>query len=143
MDNQEHERQEWRDSNEMVSFDDEPLVLVDHDDHEVGFMDKASAHEGKGTLHRAFSLFVFNAKGELLLQQRAPGKRLWPGFWSNTCCSHPRRGETMDNAIHRRLSEELGLQCPLELSVQVRIPGAVRCRRCRTRTVLGLCRPQR
>ena len=114
MDNQEHERQEWRDSNEIVSFDDEPLVLVDHDDHEVGFMDKASAHEGKGTLHRAFSLFVFNAKGELLLQQRAPGKRLWPGFWSNTCCSHPRRGETLDNAIHRRLSEELGLACPLE-----------------------------
>jgi hypothetical protein len=66
LDNQEHERQEWRDSNEIVSFDDEPLVLVDHDDHEVGFMDKASAHEGKGTLHRAFSLFVFNAKGELL-----------------------------------------------------------------------------
>jgi len=114
LDNAEVERQDWRDSNEIVSFDDEPLVLVDHDDREVGFMDKAAAHTGKGTLHRAFSLFVFNSKGELLLQQRAPGKRLWPGFWSNTCCSHPRRGETLDNAIHRRLREELGLACPLE-----------------------------
>lgn len=114
MDNQETEQQEWRDSREVVSFDDEPLVLVDHDDQEIGFLDKASAHVGQGTLHRAFSLFVFNAKGELLMQQRAPGKRLWPGFWSNTCCSHPRRGETLDNAIHRRLSEELGLQCALE-----------------------------
>jgi isopentenyl-diphosphate delta-isomerase len=65
-------------------------------------------------LHRAFSLFIFNARGELLLQQRAPGKRLWPGFWSNTCCSHPRRGETLEQAIHRRLDEELGLKCPLQ-----------------------------
>jgi isopentenyl-diphosphate Delta-isomerase len=98
----------------VVSFDDEPLVLVDADDRELGFLDKAAAHRGHGILHRAFSLFIFNARGELLLQQRAPGKRLWPGFWSNTCCSHPRRGETLDQAIHRRLDEELGLKCPLE-----------------------------
>ena len=114
MDNHELNSQEWRDSREVVSFDDEPLILVDEDDREIGFIDKASAHVGQGVLHRAFSLFVFNPQGELLLQQRAPGKRLWPGFWSNTCCSHPRRGETLDKAIHRRLDEELGLQCPLQ-----------------------------
>ncbi|HEU0196614.1 MAG TPA: isopentenyl-diphosphate Delta-isomerase [Nevskiaceae bacterium] len=98
----------------VVSFDDEPLVLVDADDHEIGFLDKAAAHRGAGTLHRAFSLFVTNDAGELLLQQRAAGKRLWGGFWSNTCCSHPRRGEAMESAIHRRLSEELGFDCELE-----------------------------
>ena len=95
---------------EIVSFDDEPLILVDEHDNEVGFLPKAEAHVGRGTLHRAFSLFVFNSEGELLLQQRAAGKRLWGQFWSNTCCSHPRRGETMDIAIHRRLKEELGFE---------------------------------
>jgi isopentenyl-diphosphate delta-isomerase len=104
LDNHEINRQEWRDSRDVVSFDDEPLILVDEHDHEIGFIDKASAHLGQGVLHRAFSLFVFNP----------PGKRLWPGFWSNTCCSHPRRGETLDKAIHRRLGEELGLQCTLQ-----------------------------
>ncbi|WP_267221154.1 isopentenyl-diphosphate Delta-isomerase [Dyella silvae] len=97
-----------------VSFQDEPLVLVDEHDQETGFLDKASAHSGHGILHRAFSLFVFNAAGELLLQQRAGGKRLWPGYWSNTCCSHPRRGESMEKAIHRRLGEELGMQCQFQ-----------------------------
>lgn len=114
MDNRELNRQEWRDSRDVVSFDDEPLILVDEQDREIGYLDKASAHLGQGVLHRAFSLFVFNPQGELLLQQRAPGKRLWPGYWSNTCCSHPRRGETLETAIHRRLHEELGLQCPLQ-----------------------------
>lgn len=97
----------------VVSFDDEPLILVDANDREIGFLDKAAAHRGGGTLHRAFSLFVFNGAGELLLQQRADSKRLWGGYWSNTCCSHPRRGESMDTAIHRRLHEELGIDCPL------------------------------
>jgi len=101
-------------AHEVVSFDDEPLILVDSDDREIGFLPKAEAHLGSGTLHRAFSLFVFNPDGELLLQQRARGKRLWGQFWSNTCCSHPRRGETMDIAIHRRLQEELGLSCEFE-----------------------------
>lgn len=98
----------------VVSFDDEPLILVDSEDREVGFLPKAEAHLGSGTLHRAFSLFVFNPAGALLLQQRAKGKRLWGQFWSNTCCSHPRRGETMDTAIHRRLKEELGFACEFE-----------------------------
>lgn len=100
-------------SGSVVSFHDEPLVLVDEHDRETGFLDKESAHRGQGMLHRAFSLFVFNAAGQLLLQQRAGGKRLWPGYWSNTCCSHPRRGESMERAIHRRLGEELGMACEL------------------------------
>ena len=100
--------------NRVISSDDEQLILVDGDDREVGFLAKADAHLGRGILHRAFSLFVFNPAGELLLQQRAKGKRLWPGYWSNSCCSHPRRGEKMDSAIHRRLQEELDLNAELE-----------------------------
>jgi isopentenyl-diphosphate Delta-isomerase len=100
--------------NRVVSSDDEQLILVDGNDREIGYLAKADAHLGRGTLHRAFSLFVFNPAGELLLQQRAKGKRLWPGYWSNTCCSHPHRGETMDSAIHRRLKEELCLRAELE-----------------------------
>jgi isopentenyl-diphosphate delta-isomerase len=102
------------DSNDrVVSFDSEQLILVDSEDRETGFMRKDNAHEGGGTLHRAFSIFVFNSGGELLLQQRAPGKRLWPGYWSNTCCSHPRKGESMELATDRRLYEELGIRTPL------------------------------
>jgi isopentenyl-diphosphate delta-isomerase len=93
----------------VVSSDDEQLILVDSNDHEIGFLAKADAHRGRGTLHRAFSLFVFNPAGELLLQQRAMSKRLWPGYWSNSCCSHPHRGETIHSAVRRRLREELGL----------------------------------
>ncbi len=112
--NRELDGNAWQWSKDIVSFHDEPLVLVDEHDRETGFLDKLAAHAGQGVLHRAFSLFIFNSQGELLLQQRAADKRLWPGFWSNTCCSHPRRGESMDKAIHRRLSEELGMQCALD-----------------------------
>ena len=101
-------------ANRVVSSDDEQLILVDGDDREIGFLAKADAHRGHGALHRAFSLFVFNPRGELLLQQRAMGKRLWPGYWSNTCCSHPRRGEKMHSAIRRRLHEEFGITAELE-----------------------------
>jgi isopentenyl-diphosphate delta-isomerase len=94
--------------------DVDTLILVDEADREVGHLSKAQCHDGRGILHRAFSLLIFNAEGELLLQQRAAGKRLWPLYWSNSCCSHPRRFETMETAIHRRLDEELGLRCPLE-----------------------------
>jgi isopentenyl-diphosphate delta-isomerase len=65
-------------------------------------------------LHRAFSVFLFNEKGELLLQQRVGTKRLWPGYWSNSCCSHPRRGETMQTATRRRLRDELNVEAELE-----------------------------
>jgi isopentenyl-diphosphate Delta-isomerase len=97
-----------------TAADSDSLILVDEADREVGHLDKARCHEGRGVLHRAFSLLIFNEAGELLLQQRSAGKRLWPLFWSNSCCSHPRRAETMEQAIHRRLYEELGLRCPLQ-----------------------------
>ncbi|MFG1929968.1 isopentenyl-diphosphate Delta-isomerase [Mycobacterium sp. NPDC048908] len=93
----------------VVSSEDDCVVVVDNNDVGIGFMTKAAAHDGRGTLHRAFSVFVFNPDGELLLQQRAAEKRLWPGRWSNSCCSHPRRGEPMATAVRRRVHEELGL----------------------------------
>jgi isopentenyl-diphosphate delta-isomerase len=99
---------------EVVSNANEQLILVDELDREIGFKAKNDCHLGKGALHRAFSIFVFNAANELLLQQRSPGKMLWPSYWSNTCCSHPRRGETMEDAVTRRLAQELGFECPLE-----------------------------
>ena len=99
---------------EIVSNASEQLILVDDLDREIGFKAKADAHMGKGVLHRAFSIFVFNFRQELLLQQRSPTKMLWPGYWSNTCCSHPRRGEAMADAVTRRLAQELGFTCPLE-----------------------------
>lgn len=94
---------------EIVSSDAEDLILVDAEDTPVGFLDKSSCHDGKGVLHRAFSAFVFNDRGEVLIQKRAADKRLWPSYWSNSCCSHPRRGETMETAVRRRLHQELGM----------------------------------
>ncbi len=98
----------------VVSSPGEQLILVDEHDNPIGQRGKQYCHEGAGTLHRAFSLFVFNAQGELLLQQRSNEKPLWPLFWSNTFCSHPRHGETMDEAVDRRLAEELGMGAELE-----------------------------
>lgn len=97
-----------------VSFDDEMLILVDDDDNVVGYRDKVSCHLGDGVLHRAFSIFIFNDAGELLLQQRSDQKMLWPLIWSNSCCSHPRKGETLENATLRRLAEELGFTTDLQ-----------------------------
>lgn len=97
----------------VVSSDAEQLILVDRDDNEMGHLSKAECHDGAGVLHRAFSLFLFNADGKLLLQQRARTKRLWGGFWSNSCCSHPRRGESMRVATRRRLSDELNVSADL------------------------------
>jgi len=102
-----------RSPRQPVSSEEDLLILVDADDREIGLLDKGRCHDGEGTLHRAFSLFVFNPKGELLLQQRDASKRLWGGYWSNSCCSHPRAGESMDLAIHRRLTEELGITAAL------------------------------
>jgi isopentenyl-diphosphate delta-isomerase len=103
-----------------VSADSEFLILVDEADRELGYLNKTACHQGAGVLHRAFSLLIFNDKGELLLQQRAASKRLWPLYWSNSCCSHPRRFETLATAIHRRLHEELGLSCPLQFLFRFR-----------------------
>lgn len=98
----------------LVSFDDEPLILVDAEDREVGFLSKLEAHAGEGVLHRAFSVFLFDREGQVLVQQRSASKPLWPLFWANSCCSHPRRGETVEGAAVRRVREELGLEAELE-----------------------------
>jgi isopentenyl-diphosphate delta-isomerase len=100
----------------IVSSEAEQLILVNADDSEIGFLSKAECHDGNGVLHRAFSVFLFNAAGELLLQRRSAAKRLWPGFWSNTCCSHPRRGESMPVATARRLLDELNVRSELEFT---------------------------
>jgi isopentenyl-diphosphate delta-isomerase len=88
------------------------IILVNEDDEQVGIQDKFSVHQ-LGLLHRAFSVFVFNSKNELLLQRRADDKYHSPGLWTNTCCSHPIPGETTINACHRRLMEEMSLKCEL------------------------------
>jgi len=88
----------------------EQVILVDELDNAIGTMEKMEAHE-KGLLHRAFSVFIFNDKGELLLQQRAITKYHSAGLWTNTCCSHPRPSETTLDAAKRRLKEEMGLTC--------------------------------
>ena len=110
--------------NRVVSSEAEQLILVDEDDNEQGYLSKAACHDGAGVLHRAFSAFLFNAAGELLLQQRANSKRLWPGYWSNSCCSHPRRGESIDTATGRRLEEELNLAADLEFVYKFRYQAA-------------------
>ncbi len=97
-----------------MSDDAERLILVDAEDNVLGHLDKSSCHDGAGILHRAFSLFIFNPNGELLLQKRAAGKRLWPGYWSNSCCSHPREGEDMAVAVQRRCEQELGFRTALK-----------------------------
>ncbi len=91
----------------------EEVILVDEQDKELGLMEKMEAHE-KGVLHRAFSIFVFNSKNEVMLHQRAWSKYHSGGLWTNTCCSHPRAGETVVEAAHRRLQEEMGFDCDLE-----------------------------
>lgn len=89
------------------------VILVDENDMAIGTMSKLEAHQ-KGLLHRAFSIFIFNSKGELLLQQRALGKYHSGGLWSNTCCSHPLPGESIIDAANRRLIEEMGMHCSLK-----------------------------
>lgn len=91
---------------------EEQVVLVDQEDNQIGLMGKMEAHE-KGLLHRAFSIFVFNSKGELLIQQRAHTKYHSAGEWANTCCSHQRDGESTLDAAHRRLQEEMGFDVEL------------------------------
>lgn len=91
----------------------EQVILVDEQDNVTGAMEKIAAHE-KALLHRAFSVFVFNHAGELLLQQRAFGKYHSAGLWTNTCCSHPRPGEDTKAAALRRLKEEMGFETPVE-----------------------------
>lgn len=93
---------------------EERVVLVDENDAEVGTLEKQRAHL-EGRLHRALSVFVLNSRGEMLLQRRAPGKYHSGGLWTNTCCSHPRPGEAVDEAARRRLREEMGIDTDLTL----------------------------
>ena len=91
---------------------EEKVILVDKNDNQIGFMPKLEAHQ-KGVLHRAFSIFIFNNKYELLLQKRASSKYHSGGLWTNTCCSHPREGEDTLDAAKRRLIEEMGIDTSL------------------------------
>ncbi len=101
-------------NNRQVSSADELLILVDGADSVVGHATKEECHRGNGKLHRAFSVFVFNSNNELLLQKRSDKKILWPLYWSNSVCSHPRRGESYQVAVDRRLLEEIGLELPVK-----------------------------
>ncbi len=96
----------------MTSALEEQVILVEADDRPTGTMGKLEAHR-RGALHRALSVFGFDAQGRLLLQQRAPGKYHSGGLWTNTCCSHPRPGEDTAAAAGRRLREEMGMNFPV------------------------------
>jgi isopentenyl-diphosphate delta-isomerase len=89
------------------------VILVDENDSEIGQMEKLEAHQ-KGLLHRAFSIFIFNYKGEILLQKRALSKYHSAGLWTNACCSHPRPNEAIEDAANRRLAEEMNLKLELK-----------------------------
>lgn len=95
-------------------MDNTALICVDAEDTALHPLDKDSCHDGEGRLHRAFSVFLFDTHGRVLLQRRAGGKRLWPGFWSNSVCSHPRWGESLAASVQRRLHEEVGAAADVE-----------------------------
>ncbi len=97
----------------LPNMTDDLLILVNEQDEILGYDTKAACHHGQGRLHRAFSILLFNQRRELLLQQRSAEKLLWPLYWSNSVCSHPRKGESYDDAAARRLIEELGVSAPL------------------------------
>lgn len=96
-----------------LKMDENQVILVDEQDNEIGFMGKLEAHQ-KGLLHRAFSIFIFNEKNEMLIQQRALSKYHSPGLWTNTCCSHPKPNELLLDAANRRLMEEMHMQATLD-----------------------------
>ena len=91
----------------------EQVILVDTEDNAIGLMEKMEAHE-KALLHRAFSVFVFDTQGRMLIHRRALSKYHSGGLWTNTCCSHPRAEESAQEAAHRRLQEEMGFDCDLD-----------------------------
>ncbi len=90
------------------------IELVDSNDCIIGAEEKLVVHQ-KGLLHRAFSILIFNKNGEMLIHQRALHKYHSGGLWTNACCGHPNAGESMETAVHRRLKEEMGFDCPLEM----------------------------
>ena len=90
------------------------VILVDEKDNEIGIEEKIKVHR-EGKLHRSFSIFIFNRKGELLIQKRAKSKYHSPGLWSNTCCSHPRPAKNLEDEVKKRLKEEMGIvKCSLK-----------------------------
>ena len=89
------------------------LILVDENDRPTGSMEKMEVHQ-RALLHRAFSIFIFNGKGDMLLHQRAANKYHSAGLWTNACCSHPRKGQQTIEAAEKRLEEEMGFSVPLE-----------------------------
>jgi isopentenyl-diphosphate delta-isomerase len=93
-----------------VSCPSEELILVDANDQVVGYGAKGAIHRDGGQRHRAFSVFLFDDSGCMLVHRRSHHKPLWPGFWTNSCCSHPRRGESLDESVQRRVREELGCE---------------------------------
>jgi isopentenyl-diphosphate delta-isomerase len=95
----------------------EYVTLVDERGRTVGTGEKMAVHRA-GTLHRAFSVFIFSPQGQMLLQRRADEKYHSGGLWTNACCSHPRPGESVEDAAHRRLREEMGFDCPLQEILQ-------------------------
>ena len=97
----------------MIIENIEKVILVDENDNPLGEIEKIEAHK-KALLHRAFSIFIFNDRDELMLQQRAAHKYHSPELWTNTCCSHPKPGETLSEAAHRRLPQEMGFDCKME-----------------------------
>ncbi len=92
----------------------ENLILVDHDDNQIGTEEKVKCHLPEGKLHRAFTIILFNKNGQILLTQRSKSKMLWPGEWDGTVASHPRQSETYVSSAERRLPEELGITCRLD-----------------------------
>ena len=92
----------------------ETVVLVDGNDVPVGYEEKIRAHSEGGKLHRAFSIFIFNSNKEMLLQLRSKAKHHFQSLWTNPCCSHPRRGEDLERAAHRRLRQEFGFDAELK-----------------------------
>lgn len=107
---------------------EERVILVDEDDEAIGTAGKMEAHE-RGDLHRAFSVFILNAAGEILLQRRAAVKYHGGGLWTNSCCGHPRPGEATSAAARRRLREEMAIDCPLEpvfaFTYRAEMPGGL------------------
>jgi isopentenyl-diphosphate Delta-isomerase len=91
---------------------EDKVILVDEKDREIGTQEKLKTHQ-QAKLHRAFSIFIINKEGKMLLQKRAKSKYHSGGLWTNACCSHPRPGEQLEEAVHRRLKEEVGFDCEL------------------------------
>ncbi len=103
-----------------LEFIKDLLIVIDKKDKVLGYKPKKACHEKPGILHRAFSIFIFNKKRELLIQKRSKFKNLWPGIWSNSCCSHPKKREIISRAAEQRLKEELGFSCPLRFMGKVK-----------------------